>query len=127
MSSALIQEVAKYCDKREREILGFDLDTCIKLKFPPCKLNSNFELKLFRREESQYSPDVYWSAKNDRVEGIAINRRVHGPEIKDSYGINDIRYTHYFNYLTGEFHIYCDHSYRAQDGVSDAIYNIEEK
>ena len=123
----LIQEVAKYCNKSEREILGFDLETSIKLKFPPCKLNSNFELKLFRRDESKISPDVFWSAKSDRTEGIAINRRVHGHEIKDAYGINDIRYTHYFNYLTGEFHIYSDHSYRAQDGVSDAIYNIGEE
>jgi hypothetical protein len=124
MSSALIQEVAKYCDRREREILGFDLDTCIKLKFPPCKLNSNFELKLFLRELCRYSSDVYWSANDSRKEGISIKRQTHGPEIKDAYGINDIRYTHYFNYLTGEFHIYCDHSYRAQDGVSDAIYNM---
>jgi hypothetical protein len=118
----LLQEIAKFCNRRERRILGFDLDTCMRLGFPPSRLNSNFKLKLFRREESRISPDVFWSAKNDRVEGVAINRKLHGDEIQDAYGINDIRYTHYFNYLTGEVHMYPDHTYKAEDYVSDAIY-----
>lgn len=122
--NTLIQKIAKHCTRREREILGFDLDTCIKLKFPPCRLNSDLTLKLFCRSLCQYSNDVYWSAKDTQDEGLAVHRKIHGPEIQDAYGIHDIRYTHYFNYLTGAFHIYCDHSFRAQDGVSDAVYKV---
>jgi len=114
----VIVKVAYYADRPTRESLGIDYDTSVTLKLPPCKLNSNFELKIYNRELCQYSSGVFWSF-NKRV---FIHRGIYGDEVKDSYGIDDIRYTHYFNYLTGEAHIFRDHGFNSEGYVSDAIY-----
>ena len=121
----IVQRIAWHSNRRERELLGFDYETCMTLKFPPCRLMVDFEMPVYRRELCQYSGgrNIYWSEKQDG-KGIAINRKVFGDEIKDAYGIDDCRYTHYFNYLNGEIHMYPDHGFTSRDEVSTAVYTL---
>ena len=114
----ILLKVAYYADRPTREALGIDYDTSVTLRLPPCKLNSQVEFRIYNSELCRYGGGIFWSF-NKRV---FIHRGLRG-DIKDSYGIDDGRYTHYFNYITGETHMYRDHGFKAEDYVSDAIYS----
>jgi hypothetical protein len=115
----IIDRVAYFCDTRERRILGYDLDECIHLKFPPCRLNVHFEKVHFRIEKDPYSSGQLFvtSHPGSRNEGLFIKRMIFPDKFEDAYCINDIRYTHYYDYLTGQFTIW--HGYKTGECIHD--------
>lgn len=103
----IIERIAYFCDTRERRILGFTLEDCIRLKFPPNKLLINFDFPIWRSSWCQYGGGIFWSSPNsERMQGMGVHRRADGR--RDSYSINNIRYDHKFDYETGEIWIWYD-------------------
>ena len=102
----LRERIAKYSERRERRILGFDYETCIKLKFPPNKVEltiSEFPYKIGKSDILPNDRTRWLTSKNaGRSEGLYVQRQ--GDE--DAYSIDDIRYTHHYNYETGKVRIY---------------------
>ena len=103
----IVERVAWFCDTRERRILGFDLMTCIKLKFPPGRVEKvTCDLPPYRIVKSDVLPNdrTRWlvSKNAGRSEGLHVQRS----HDEDAYSIDDIRYTHHYNYVTGEVRIY---------------------
>jgi len=116
----IIERIARFCDPRERRILGFDLMTCIKLKFPPGKVELTISEFPYRIGKSDVLPNdrTRWivSKNAGRSEGLHVQRQ--GDE--DAYSIDDIRYTHHYNYVTGEVRIYHDDTRSFEEFISTA-------
>ena len=116
----IIDRVAQFCEPRERRILGFDLMTCIKLKFPPTKVEmaiSEFPYKIGKSDILPNDRTRWLTSKNaGRSEGLHVQRQ--GDE--DAYSIDDIRYTHHYDYVTGEVRIYHDDTRSFEEYVSTA-------
>ena len=98
----MVQIIAYFSDRRERRILGFTMDLCILLKFPPNKIHlPKFIVPQWSVSICYYGGGTYWSSPNSsRETGMGIHRIANGR--KDDYSINDIKYNYTFNYDTGE-------------------------
>jgi len=87
-------------------ILGFDLMTCIRLKFPPARVELTISEVPYKIGKSDVLPNdrTRWlvSKNAGRSEGLHV-QRAHD---EDAYSIDDIRYTHHYNYITGKVRIY---------------------
>jgi len=116
----LRERIAKYSEVRERRILGFDYETCIKLKFPPREVEMVISTLPYKIGKSDVLPNdrTRWlvSKGAGRSEGLHVQRQ--GDE--DAYSIDDIRYTHHYNYETGEVRIYHDDTRSFEEYVSTA-------
>ena len=116
----IVDRIARFCDPRERRILGFDYETCIKLEFPPNKVEltiSEFPYKIGKSDILPNDRTRWLISKNaGRSEGLHVQRQ--GDE--DAYSIDDIRYTHHYNYETGEVRIYHDDTRSFEEYVSTA-------
>jgi hypothetical protein len=116
----IVERVAKYSATRERRILGFDYETCIKLKFPPRGVEMVISTLPYKIGKSDVLPNdrTRWlvSKNAGRSEGLHVQRL--GDE--DAYSIDDIRYTHHYNYITGEVRIYHDDTRSFEEYVSTA-------
>jgi hypothetical protein len=116
----IIERIARFCEPRERRILGFDYETCIKLKFPPTKVEltiSEVPYKIGRSDFFQNDRTRWLVSKNaGRSEGLHVQR---GHD-EDAYSIDDIRYTHHYKYITGEVRIYHDDTRSFEEYVSTA-------
>ena len=115
------ERIARFCEPRERRILGFDLETCIKLKFPPGRVGEvTCDLPPYKIGKSDILPNdrTRWlvSKNAGRSEGLHVQR---GHD-EDAYSIDDIRYTHHYNYVTGEVRIYHDDTRSFEEYVSTA-------
>ena len=113
--------VAKFSEVRERRILGFDYELCMKLKFPPARVGKvACDLPPYTISKSDILPNdrTRWLVSRDagRATGIHVQRL--GDE--DAYSINDIRYTHHYNYLTGEVSVYHEDTRSWEEWVSTA-------
>jgi len=120
MADNLIQRIAKFCEARERRILGYDYETCIRLKFPPRRVEMLITEFPYRIGKSDILPNdrTRWlTSKNaGRSEGLHVQRL--GDE--DAYSVDDIRYTHHYNYVTGEVRVYHDDTRSFEEYVSTA-------
>ena len=114
------ERIARFCEPRERRILGFDLETCIKLKFPPNRVEmviNEFPYKIGKSDVLPNDRTRWLVSKNaGRSEGLHV-QRAHD---EDAYSIDDIRYTHHYNYITGEARIYHDDTKSFEEYVSTA-------
>jgi len=122
----IIERVAKYSATRERRILGFDLMTCIKLKFPPARVEVTISTLPYKIGKSDILPNdrTRWlvSKNAGRGEGLHV-QRAHD---EDAYSIDDIRYTHHYNYVTGEVRIYHDDTRSFEEFISTAHRCVQE-
>lgn len=104
----IVERIARFCEPRERRILGFDYETCIKLKFPPTKVEMTISEIPYTIGKSDIlvNDRTRWlvSRNAGRSEGLHVQRGHDG----DAYSIDDIRYTHHYNYVSGEVRIYHD-------------------
>jgi hypothetical protein len=120
MDGAIIQRIAKFCEAGERRILGFDYETCIRLKFPPNKVELTITEVPYTIGKSDILPNdrTRWlvSKGAGRSEGLHVQRQ--GDE--DAYSVDDIRYTHHYNYVTGEVRIYHDDTRSFEEYISTA-------
>ena len=98
------ERVARFADTQTRRNMGFDIDTCIKLKIPPNKVVLAIKEVPFTIGKSDVLPQDKTRWISSKVGGLHVCRRADG--VKDSYSIDDIRYTHSFNYITGQVRIY---------------------
>ena len=100
------ERIAKYSESRERRILGYTLEECIRLKFPPGRVTLQITEVPYRISRSSVLPNdlTRWLVSNhaERNHGLHVQR---GHD-EDAYSINDIRYTHHFNYETGHVRVY---------------------
>ena len=116
----LRERIAKYSERRERRILGFDYETCIKLKYPPGRVEltiSEFPYKIGKSDVLSHDHTRWLVSKGaGRSEGLHVQRQ--GDE--DAYSIDDIRYTHHYNYITGEVRIYHADTRSFEEYVSTA-------
>jgi hypothetical protein len=116
----IIERIARFCEPRERRILGFDYETCIKLKFPPTKVElaiNEFPYKIGKSDFFHNDHTRWLVSKNaGRSEGLHV-QRTHDD---DAYSIDDIRYTHHYNYITGEVRIYHDDTRSFEEFISTA-------
>jgi len=116
----IVERIARFCEPRERRILGFDLMTCIKLKFPPNRVEmviNEFPYKIGKSDILPNDRTRWLTSKNaGRSEGLHVQRQ--GDE--DAYSIDDIRYTHHYDYVTGEVRIYHDDTRSFEEYVSTA-------
>jgi len=116
----IIDRIARFCDPRERRILGFDYETCIRLKFPPSRVEMVINEFPYKIGKSDILPNdrARWlvSRGAGRSEGLHVQRQ--GDE--DAYSIDDIRYTHHYDYVTGEVRIYHDDTRSFEEYVSTA-------
>ena len=116
----IIERIARFCEPRERRILGFDYETCIKLKFPPGRVGvtmTEFPYKIGKSDVLPNDRTRWLVSKNaGRSEGLHVQR---GHD-EDAYSIDDIRYTHHYNYITGEARIYHDDTKSFEEYVSTA-------
>lgn len=101
----LIERIARFSEPRERRILGYDLEKCMKLKFTPGKVHQTIDDIPYKISKS----DVL---QNDRTRwlvshkgGLHVQR---SPHPLDAYSVNDCRYTKYVDYETREVRIYTD-------------------
>ena len=113
--------VAKFSEVRERRILGFDYELCMKLKFPPARVGKvACDLPPYTISKSDILPNdrTRWlvSKSAGRSEGLHVQRG----HIEDAYSINDIRYTHHYNYLTGEVSVYHEDTRSWEEWISTA-------
>lgn len=102
----LVEHIARLCTSRERRILGYDLERCMQLKFKPGKLERTIDFP-YKVSKSDVLP-------NDITRWLVSHRgglNVQRTHLKDAYSINDIRYTHYIDYETGEVRIYDEGNY----------------
>jgi hypothetical protein len=123
----LAQRVAKYSETRERRILGFDLDMCIKLKFPPRRVGKvTCDLPPYEIGKSDVLPNdrTRWlvSKNAGRSTGLHVQRG----HWEDAYSIHDIRYTHHYNYVSGEVRIYHADTRSWEEYVSTAHRPVPE-
>jgi len=116
----IIDRIARFCDPRERRILGFDYETCIKLKFPPSRVEmviNDFPYKIGKSDVLSHDHTRWLVSKGaGRSEGLHVQRQ--GDE--DAYSIDDIRYTHHYDYVTGEVRIYHADTRSFEEYVSTA-------
>jgi hypothetical protein len=116
----IVERIARFCEPRERRILGFDYETSIKLKFPPTKVEPTISEFPYRIVKSDILPNdrTRWlvSKNAGRSEGLHVQR---GHD-EDAYSIDDIRYTHHYDYVTGEVRIYHDDTRSFEEYVSTA-------
>jgi len=117
----IIERIARFCDTEERRALGFDYETCIKLKFPPNKVRKvTCDLPPYRIGKSEVlsHDNTRWlvSKGAGRSEGLHVQRTYD----EDAYSIDDIRYTHHYNYDTGEVRIYHDDTRSFEEYISTA-------
>jgi len=93
---SLLDRVVRFSDRRERQILGFDIDTCIKRKIPPRKVVSDF-------------PGIpYIIKRQDGAQRLTSEKfHVQRFDDMDAYGTS-FTYTYYYNYVTGRASIYRD-------------------
>ena len=96
----LKERVGKFSESRERKILGFDIDACIKLKFPPKKLNSVLKLVPWGTEPCPFSDCVI---KYSKTRTTYINRIIRPDMLRDVYFAGD---TYDYDYLTGKVWMY---------------------
>jgi hypothetical protein len=122
MNNRVTERIAWFCGPRERRILGFDYETCIKFKFPPTKVEMAITEFPYEIGKSDILPNdrTRWlvSKGAGRSEGLHVQRSGH----EDAYSIDDIRYTHHYNYETGEARIYHGDTGSFEEYVSTAHY-----
>jgi len=106
----IVETIARFCERHERMILGFDYETCMKLRFPPNRLDMTTTMSEvpYTIGKSDILPNdrTRWlvSKNAGRSEGLHV-QRTHD---EDAYSIDDIRYTHHYNYSTRKVRIYHD-------------------
>ena len=96
MNDTVLERIARFSDRRERQILGFDIDECLKRKIPPRKVVSDF-------------PGIpYTLISRDGAIQLKMNRlNVQRFDEIDAYGTT-LTYTYYYNYETGRASVYRD-------------------
>jgi hypothetical protein len=99
----LIERIAKFSEPRERRLLGYDLEECIKLKFPPGKVELMIDDVPYTILKSSVLVRDLTRWLISRSGGLSVQR---SPHPKDAYSIHDIRYTTYVDYETGEVRVY---------------------
>ena len=116
----LVHRVAKHSEPRERRILGFDLETCIRYKFPPGRVEMAITEFPYEIGKSEVFPNdrTRWLVSKNAGRGTGLH--VQRTYDEDAYSINDIRYTHHYNYDTGEVRIYHDDTRSFEEYVSTA-------
>jgi hypothetical protein len=101
---SFLERVARFSDRRERTILGFDIDECIKRKIPPRKVE--LAITEFPYKITLWGGDPSLCLESERF-------RVQRWDDFDAYCMNaSLNYTYYYNYETGRASIY-------RDGASD--------
>lgn len=105
----IVERVARWSDRPTRQALGFDIEKCIKLKFPPNKVEKvSCVIPPYRISKSDVltRDTTRWlvSLHATRDTGLHVQRNWEG----DAYSINDIRYTHYYTYDTGRIRVWAD-------------------
>jgi hypothetical protein len=115
----IIERIARFCDARERRILGYDIDECVRLHFPPARLRVQFEGVHWHIQKDQYSSGQLFVSTQigSRDKRLFIKRLVFPDTYEDAYCIDDIRYTHYYNYMTGHYTIW--HGYKTGECTHD--------
>ena len=93
---SLRERVATFSERRERTILGFDIEECIKRKIPPKKVVSNLP---------EFSHKITGGDGSSRLETPSFY--VQRYRDTDAYGKN-LTYTYYYNYANGRASIYRD-------------------
>jgi hypothetical protein len=124
----LTRAVAKFSGAPEREILGFDISECIKFKFPPAKVSLKIDKVPFTIGKSDYSGyHTRWltTVGYERCKGLSVQRAMDENLIEDSYSIDDIRYTHSFEYFTRTFRRWNDETRRMEIWTIDLFGNWE--
>jgi len=100
LSPEIIQNIAYFSDRRERQILGFTIELCIFLKFPPNRIGSHiFVAPIWKT--TQNPGRTYWYGYGMRIERFLLSRL-------DRYSINTDRYEWEFNYDTGKINHWID-------------------
>ena len=93
---SLLDRVVRFSDRRERQILGFDIDTCIKRKIPPCKVVSDFP-------GIPYTIEILHGVQRLTSEKFHVDRY----DDMDAYGTS-FTFTYYYNYSTRRASVYRD-------------------
>lgn len=99
----VIHHIAKCSDDAEvRRTLGYDLESCIRLKFPPAKVEMAITDVPYRISKSDVllNDTTRWLVSTNKM--LHVQRAWH----KDAYSIDDIKYTHYFDYEDGRVRIW---------------------
>jgi len=114
----IIQHIAYFSGRRERRILGFTMELCIFLNFPPDRIGSHtFIEPKWRISNCPHGCGTYWASPNSsRGSGMGIHRIANGR--KDDYSINDIKYTYTFNYDNGHIWHWIDDNEESAKGHS---------
>jgi hypothetical protein len=116
-----LERIARFCDTRERRILGFDMDMSIKLKFPPHKVGKiACDLPPFTIGKSDIIPNDHTRWLVSKGAGRSTGVHVQRTSDEDAYSINDIRYTHHYDYVTGQVRIYHDDTRAFEEYISTA-------
>ena len=105
----IIQHIAYFSGRRERRILGFTMELCIFLNFPPDRIGSHtFIEPKWKMSYYLHDGDRYWASSNySRKIGKGIYRSANGRIEK--YSINGIKYNcWHFNYDTGRIRHWLD-------------------
>lgn len=94
--------IARYADADTRKLLGFDIEDCIKHKFPPNKVRGGIQQVPYRITKSDIlrTDETRWLVSNDNRLHVQRSWR------EDAYCIDDIKYTHHFDYTDGRIHIW---------------------
>jgi hypothetical protein len=101
--NSLLERVARFSDRRERRILGFDIDECIKRKIPPKKVE--LAITEFPYKITRCSPVPNDPSRRLESESLHVQRF----DVTDAYCMNaSLNYTYYYNYETGRASIYRD-------------------
>jgi len=116
----LVYRVAKHSEPRERRILGFNLETCIKLKFPPGRVELVITEFPYKIEKSEVLPNDHTRWLVSKNAGRSTGLHVQRGHWEDAYSINDIRYTNHYNYTTGEVRIYHEDTRSWEEWISTA-------
>ena len=121
----IIERIARFCDARERRILGFNLETCIKLKFPPGRVELVITEFPYKIEKSEVLPNDHTRWLVSKNAGRSTGLHVQRGHWEDAYSINDIRYTNHYNYTTGEVRIYHEDTRSWEEYVSTAHRRVQ--
>jgi len=116
------ERVARFADTETRRNMGFDMDTCIKLKIPPNKVVLAIKEVPFTIGKSDVLPFDTTRWVYSKGGKLHVCRSADG--VKDSYSINDIRYTHSFHYITGQVRIYHKSSNSFEEWVHSSSYSL---
>lgn len=118
------EHVARFADTETRRNMGFDMDTCIKLKIPPNKVELAIKEIPFTIGKSNvlFFDKTRWLSS--KVGGLHVQRCPDGE--KDSYSIDDIRYTHTFNYITGQVRIYHKSSNSFEEWIHSSSNSLSD-